>query len=160
MGKSSRKKHPPSRYITRHQGQTAMSAALIDLVEPLRDDAMSLEEYQMLIMIGALAWNVARYPKEERKEHLQEFFNNISGGIKLTFDEIVALGSGDEVKEAPRRDMNFVETIKALIHRKEQLFPDDHRFVAECNVSWKNENFHVTATSGLSKESSSIRTEA
>ncbi len=39
------------------------------------------------------------------------------------------------------------ETDMSKSSRKKQLFPDDRRFVAECNVSWKNESFHVTAAS-------------
>lgn len=41
--------------------------------------------------------------------------------------------------------MNLIQLLKALIHRKERLFPDDRRSVAKAEVLWKNHNFHVTA---------------
>jgi len=152
MGKASRKKQSKPQVATRPPGLPAMSAALIDLVEPLREDDMSLAQYQTLMTIGLFAWNLALYPKAERKGQMQAFFKS-NPGFELSFNEIVALGSDEEVREEPSRGMNLIMAIKALIHRKERLFPDDNRLAVNVEVSWKNEDFHVSAASQLSLDS-------
>lgn len=143
MGKASHKKLKNLR-VAPPPGTQPMSAALIDLVEPLRNDDLSLKAYQVLIMIGSLAWNLSLFPKSERKAQMQAFFN-IEKNYHLSFNEIIALASDEEVTEEPNEGMNLVQTLKALIHRKERLFPDDRRYVAKAEVDWKNDNFHVTA---------------
>lgn len=145
MGKASRKKQPSSRPAHPQPQQASMSGALIDLVAPIYDDLnMSLSQYHALIGFGAVAWTVAQFPKEQRKERLLAFFK-AGSGFELTFDEIVAAGSDKEVTEEPRSNMNVVELIKALIHRKDRLFPEDRRILAEWDVLSENGKYRVTA---------------
>ena len=144
MGKSNRKKQKSFLHPTRSPGLQPLSGALMDLVDPLYFEEMSLKEYQLVIGFAVLAWNVALFSKEERKGQLQAFFKAASD-IHLTFSEIVALGGDKEVTEEPRMDMNVIELIKALIHRKDRLHPQDRRQVVEWDVDIKNDSFHVTA---------------
>jgi len=145
MGKASRKKQPSSRPAHPAPKQASMSGALIDLVAPVYDEQnMSLDEYRAMIGLGAVAWNVAQFPKEERGQQLLAFFK-AGSGFDLSFDEIVAAGSDEEVTEEPRLNMNVVELIKALVHRKDRLFPEDRRILAEWDVLSENGKYRVTA---------------
>jgi hypothetical protein len=147
VGKASRNKSQHFR-VAPSKGLLPMSGALIELVEPLRRDDLTLEEFQVLITLAAFAWNLSLFPKAARKTQMQNFFT-AEQSFPISFHEIMALGSDEEVKEEPRADMNLIQLIKALTHRKERIFPDDWRFVEKADVGWKNDKFHVTAGSQL-----------
>lgn len=147
MGKASRNK-PQHFRVAPSKGQLPMSGALIELVEPLRHEEMALDEFKVLITLAAFAWNLSLFPRAARKTQMQNFFT-AEQSFPISFHEIMALGSDEEVKEEPRADMNLIQLIKALTHRKERIFPDDFRFVENAEVNWKNDNFQVTAASRL-----------
>lgn len=147
MGKASRKKHPRTP-LPKHLEGRPVSAALIDMVAPLYEEDMPIEAYRFLVDFAAVAWNIAQFPKERRQERLRAFFQ-IRGEALLSFNEIVTLSSGAEVTAEPSRGMNLVELVKAFIHRKDRLFPDDPRWLVRWEVSWKNDQFHVSAASSL-----------
>lgn len=149
MGKASRNKSPQFR-VAPSSGLLPMSAALIELVEPLRHDELPLKGYQLLITLGAFAWNLSLFPSAERKTKMQAYFK-IEKDYSLSFNEILALASDEEITEEPNESMNLIQALKALIHRKERLFPEDRRFVENATVDWKHENFHVQAASMLPK---------
>jgi hypothetical protein len=145
MGKASRKKQAaPRRSVPQHP----VSGALIELVSPLQEQGMPLEAYRMLINLGVLAWNVAQFPKAERKERMLAFFKDILE-LSLSFDEIVAVNSAEEVAREPAPDMDTVTLVKSLVSRKDRLFPDDRRFVVEYEVYPKGEEFRVNVVSRL-----------
>ena len=144
MGKASHKKPPSYRRAPPSSKLPPMSGVLMDLVAPLYHEDMPLETYRTLIGYAAIAWTLALFPKEQRKQQLQAFFKAVRG-FKLTFDEIVAAGSDEEVTEEPRPGMNAVELIKALVHRKERLFPGDNRILREWDVFYEKGQYRVIA---------------
>lgn len=144
MGKARRKKQ--SVFQPTPQGYVPMSEALIDLVMPLYHDGLPLDAYRVLIDFAATAWNIAQLPKEQRKDQLLAFLKS-APELGLSFDEIIAAGSDDEVKAEPNTEMNVAELFKSLLHRKDSLFPQDPRIVVEWNVFWENGEYRVVAAS-------------
>jgi hypothetical protein len=146
MGKASRKKQHPSHPPHASSKLPSMSGVLIDLVAPLYDaDNTSLDEYHAMVGMGAVAWNVAQFPKDQRGPQLLAFFR-AGSGFDLSFDEIIAAGSNEEVTAEPYPDMNVVDLIKSLAHRKDQLFPDDRRILMEWDVFAEKGTFRVTTS--------------
>lgn len=141
MVKSNRKQQPPARPAQRKSKPVPISGALIDLVAPLYDEDMPLDACKRMIGFAALAWNLSRFPVEQRSEQLRNFFKDLN----LSFEEIIAAGSNEPVTESPHFGMNLPTLIKALTHRKEQLFPDDHRIVRQYDVLLENGEYRVTA---------------
>jgi len=75
MGKASRKKQ-----LQRQQkqyGGVKLSAALIELCEPFEPENLSTKEFENLIALAAVAWNIAVLPKEERLEKLTAFIETM-----------------------------------------------------------------------------------
>ena len=101
----------------------AMSAALVELIEPYRDEVSSLDGYRTLVTIGAVAWNLALFPEDERQNHFDQAAREI--------------GPGDEMSEM----------VLALSRRKEQRFPDERRMIVSHEVSETATGYHLVAVS-------------
>jgi hypothetical protein len=102
-----------------------LSERLVDLVAPYREDDFTLERHDMLIGAAATAWNLCLLPEAERPEALRQFFR----GAKVR--DVEGMG----------------ELIVALMRRKEQLFPDDHRTIVSWEVSELDDHYHVSVVS-------------
>ena len=46
-----------------------LSAALLELVEPYREDATNQESFASLVQLGVTAWNLSMFQDDERQEH-------------------------------------------------------------------------------------------
>ncbi len=94
-------------------GQEKMSEVLIDFVEPYGDLAETLDDHRMLFELGALAWNMALLPREER--------------------EVLFSGPGGRPKSLPPNEGELF--IKELVHRKERYFGDCLRMIVDVELS-------------------------
>jgi hypothetical protein len=145
MGKASRKKQ-----LQRQQRQTAdvkLSAALIELCEPFEPEYLSATEFEKLIALAAVAWNIAVLPKDERLEKLTAFMEtmpNMKEELETEIDSVLH----DDSKHtdfAPATTM--LHLIGAMIQRKDELFPDDIRLVLNYEVNNRPEGPHLTVSS-------------
>ena len=145
MGKASRKKH-----LQRQQkqyGGVKLSAALIELCEPFEPDILSTKEFENLIALAAVAWNIAVLPKEERLERLTAFIEtmpNMKEELESEIDTVLHDDSKD-TDFAPATTM--LHFIGAMIQRKDELFPNDDRIVVNYNVKDNPEGPYLTVSS-------------
>ena len=145
MGKASRKKH-----LQRQQNQyggSKLSAALIELCEPFEPENLSAKEFEKLIALAAVAWNIAVLPKEERLEKLTAFIEtmpNMKEELKSEIDTVLHDNSKD-TDFAPATTM--LHFIGAMIQRKDELFPNDIRLVLNYNVKDCPEGPHLSVSS-------------
>ena len=145
MGKASRKKQ-----LQRQQkqyGGSKLSAALIELCEPFEPENLSAKEFEKLIALAAVAWNIAVLPKEERLEKLTAFIEtmpNMKEELKSEIDTVLHDNSKD-TDFAPATTM--LHFIGAMIQRKDELFPNDIRLVLNYNVKDCPEGPHLSVSS-------------
>jgi hypothetical protein len=95
-------------------------------MEPYREECEeSREAYRKLVILASAAWNLSLFSPEERQSHW------------------------DRIMEAfPAEDRSYLEVIlQRLVARKEELFPDDRRFVASADVLDEGDHFRVVAAS-------------
>jgi hypothetical protein len=144
MGKASRKKH-----LQRQQkqiGDIKLSAALIELCEPFEPENLTTKEFENLIALAAVAWNIAVLPKEERLEKLTAFVDEIPKmRQELEYEIGSVLDDGSKNTIAPAT--TTLHFIGAMIQRKEELFPNDQRLIMDFNVKDSPEGPHLTVAS-------------
>ncbi len=145
MGKASRKK-----LLQRQQkqfGDIKLSAALIELCEPFEPENLSTNEFEKLIALAAVAWNIAVLPKEERLEKLTAFVEEMPKMREELESEI------DTVLHDDSKDTDFAPAttmlhfIGAMIQRKDEQFPNDNRFILDFNVKDNPEGPYLTVSS-------------
>ena len=145
MGKASRKKQ-----LQRQQkqfGGTKLSAALIELCEPFEPENLSTKEFEKLIALAAVAWNIAVLPKEERLEKLTAFIEtmpNMKEELETEIDMVLYDDSEDTGSAPATTTIHF---IGAMIQRKDELFPNDNRLVLNYCVKDSPEGPHLTVSS-------------
>jgi len=145
MGKASRKKQ-----LQRQQkqyGGVKLSAALIELCEPFEPENLSTKEFENLIALAAVAWNIAVLPKEERLEKLTAFIETMPNMKEELESEIDAVLHDDskDTDFAPATTM--LHFVGAMIQRKDELFPNDNRLVLNYSVKDSSEGPHLTVSS-------------
>ena len=145
MGKASRKKklHRQQKQV----GSIKLSAVLIELCEPFEPQNITTKEFENLIGLAAVAWNIAVLPKEERLEKLTAFVEEMPEmreELEHEVDTVLHDGSKD-TDFAPATTM--LHFIGAMIQRKDELFPDDNRLILEFNVKDSPEGPHLTVSS-------------
>ena len=145
MGKASRKKQ-----LQRQQkqfGGIKLSAALIELCEPFEPENLSTKEFDNLIALAAVAWNIAVLPEEERLEKLTAFVDEMPEMRQELENEI------DTVLRDDSKDTDFAPAttmlhfVGAMIQRKDELFPNDNRLILEFNVKDSPEGPHLSVSS-------------
>jgi hypothetical protein len=145
MGKASRKKH-----LQRQQKQVGgikLSAALIELCEPFEPENLSTKEFENLIALAAVAWNIAVLPKEDRVEKLTEFIDEMPK-MRQELETEMGILSNDESENANLAPATTtLHFIGAMVQRKDELFPNDYRFVMDFNVKDSPEGPHLTVSS-------------
>jgi hypothetical protein len=115
------------------------SAALLELADPLLALAQDREEMHKALGLALLAWNLSLMPVNERMEEMA-----------VVGEKLVPESTEEEpVNRAEFLD-EFRELMAALISRKFQLFPLDHRQLADVQVVDNGSNgCHVTVKSLL-----------
>jgi hypothetical protein len=100
-----------------------MSDIIVELAEPLVKRAMNQEQFQMAIGLAALCWNLSLAPEDERPAMVNDMLR-----------ELVKPGeSTDDVRHI----------MAVLIARKEALFPNDKRLIADHRVSGGPQNANI-----------------
>jgi hypothetical protein len=96
-----------------------LSAALLELIEPYREQAAKGGRITPMVLLGELAWNLTLLQEEERQREIDEIF----------------------AKFFPDADAETVLDLRSILAilmlRKQLLFPDDRRLIlnAEALVS-------------------------
>ena len=145
MGKASRKKQ-----LQRQQkqyGGIKLSAALIELCEPFEPEKLSAKEFENLIALAAVAWNIAVLPKEERLEKLTAFVDEMPEMRQELENEIVTVLHDDPKDADFAPATTTLHFIGAMIQRKDELFPNDDRIIMNFNVEDKPEGPYLTVAS-------------
>lgn len=93
-----------------------LSEVLLEFAEPLTVTARTEEDFRTAVEIAILAWNLSFLPPDERSTFLKQSIPSLSGG-----------------KDA--LPFETEQCIQRLLARKQALFPDDRRFVAEHQLS-------------------------
>lgn len=145
MGKASRKKQ-----LQRQQkqfGGIKLSAALIELCEPFEPESLSAEEFEKLIALAAVAWNIAVLPKDERLEKLTNFMETMPNMKEELETEIDTVLHDDSKSTDFAPATTMLHLIGAMIQRKDELFPYDTRLVLNYDVKDSPEGPHLTVSS-------------
>jgi hypothetical protein len=145
MGKASRKKK-----LQRQQKQCGgikLSAALIELCEPFEPENMSTKEFENLISLAAVAWNIAVLPEEERLERLTAFIDEMPNMRQELENEIDTVLHDDSKEPELAPATTMLHFIGAMIQRKDELFLNDNRFILDFNVKDSPDGPHLTVSS-------------
>ncbi len=141
MGKASRKKHQQRQQ--KPLGGIKLSAALLELCEPFEPEKLSTKEFENLIALAAVAWNIAALPKEDRIEKLTAFIDEMP-----TMRQELEAEMGTYSQDSnPAPAITTIHFIGAMIQRKDELFPEDNRFILDFNVKDSPEGPHLTVSS-------------
>jgi len=148
MGKRRKYKHQPSNELAKFKKELLsefsdgghevtilenvgekMSDVLENFMEPYRQYADSLTEYQRLIATAIIAWNASLVKGKERKKMLEEMISALApDGDKQTRDDFFAI-VGDMIK------------------RKERYFADNRRSIVHFEVRETKKGFHLSVAS-------------
>lgn len=135
MGKASRRKRTRRMAMPPLQGPVVLhnpkvSECLVELIRPYMRDGMSRRDYEALVGLGALAWNLTLLPAEDRERELQS--------------------AGPKLNAGPDRQGELAEVIEALQRRKGLLFPSDNRVVLEWEVQDRGCGHYLVLAASLS----------
>lgn len=108
-------------------GLLKMSEALEKLVASYVHEARTEQEYDALIGLGAMAWNMTMMPPETRKNAIK--------------DAIAMFGQDPE-------NIQFLsERLNVLMQRKEKLFPDEDRVIVSYAIEDLGNQWHLKVMS-------------
>jgi hypothetical protein len=92
-----------------------MSDVIVELAQPLIDQAANPEQFRMAISLASLCWNLSLAPTDEQAAMIN--------------DALPELVKPDESTDDVRQIM------ASLVARKEALFPNDRRLITNYRVS-------------------------
>ena len=124
MSRARRAKTKRTSQHLEHQS-TKLSERLITLIQPYRDDDLTCDTYQKMITVAAAGWNLVLLPAEQTEALLEQTLEAIP-----IIDRTVARG-----------------LILECMRRKQELFPEDRRFVANATVIDEGDSFRVQVAS-------------
>jgi hypothetical protein len=107
-----------------------MSQVLTKLIAPFAHLAPSDEEYEVLLNMAVVAWNLSLLAEEQRPPLIDHF---LAGGLP---------GADSNVTDLAR------ELIDQLIERKQALFPDMRRLIVSYQLTRTGEAYHLKVVSG------------
>ncbi|MEA5464718.1 hypothetical protein [Leptothoe sp. PORK10 BA2] len=119
------------------QGEVKMSEVLEDFAEPYLPETNSLERRRMVFDMAIVAWNLAIMPEHQRQPALDKLFNDLMKGNK---------------KEILKRDLN--DLIEEMVERKLELFPNNRRYILDCQLENIGDQFHLSVASTLAPSGS------
>lgn len=111
MRRASRRKQYAER-ANGTRGNDKLSERLVDLAEPFRKSPMSRPEYEILVKLASAAWNLSTFPIADRESALSHALRELP----------------------PHEQTSARDLVWNLLRRKEGLFPEDHRFIANVRV--------------------------
>lgn len=102
-----------------------MSEALKEFIEPYRKLVSTEEAYRKLLVTAIIAWNMALFPLEERKAHLEKIL--------------------EAVPEEVRADGKAI--ISELMERKERYFSKYKRMIIDYEITAAGKDYHLVVIS-------------
>ena len=112
VGKASRRVRDRKRQSRSAGTMAKLSACLIELMEPYRQEYEDPESYGKLVLLASAAWNLSLFSANERTQTLARILQGLPAGDRL-------------LAEA---------AITELLLRKDQRFPNDRRLIASTEV--------------------------
>jgi hypothetical protein len=136
-----------------------MSGVILEFLEPYRQFARDEDAFAKLVALGVVAWNVALVPAAEREQALEEFAVAAFGEGRPSIVARVAawvrarmgrVGPGGG--ETGTRDQRALKaTIRGMVERKLEEFPDNHRFIVDYRVAGDGEQAQLFVVSTLER---------
>jgi len=106
-----------------------LSKVLERFVEPYQYLSTTMAEYEKLITVAQLAWNVSLLPAKERAQVLSDAFK-------------ASMPFADE-----KATEEFQATINVLLERKMRYFSDDRRFIVSFELKETEKGHHLSVAS-------------
>lgn len=107
-----------------------MSEVILELADELLEMANTKKQYESVIMITVLAWNLATLESQTQSQEALESFLN-----KNVHDE--------------QHKKDTLEIITALIKKKNLLFPYINRIIVDFQLVGNKKNFHLNVISTI-----------
>jgi hypothetical protein len=111
-----------------------MSEVILDFAESLLEMTENEDQEEQAISIAILIWNLSLTPEKTRKKHVKEL--------------AAAMVDPDEHPEIAAENM---ETIQALIKRKERIYPDISRAIVSHDMVRTPDGIHLNVASTLER---------
>lgn len=117
-------------YRRTRPGEEKMSNVLLDFMSPYLKSATDRESFERLIIIGIAAWNSAIQPEPAINDVIKEFAKKMSIIDRFYFRRF----------------------LKVLVKRKNQLYPENKRFIVSYQVIETGSGWHVSVISTLTED--------
>src|SRR5262249_30290657 len=133
-----------------------MSAVILEFVEPYRNQAQSDSEFEKLIALSIVAWNMSLLPEGRRENALEDFAREMFSRkrclpIKI-IDWILTLlrlkrkvDRGYHLLEVT----SFKEIVNEMIDRKLNRFSQNRRFILRYHVEFTENDMQLFVVSTL-----------
>lgn len=156
MGKASRKKHQQRLQKSTQQkyGGVKLSDAIDHLCEPYDADDLGFEGFRNLVGLAVTAWNIALATDvDTRVQKIHDALENVlpdeSGHWGQNASNVL---SAPEIGHAEPPDSVIMATILAdLIHRKDELYPNDERVIVDFELNPAARGYHLKIKSLIPK---------
>jgi len=110
--------------VERPEGMVKLSDAISEIIKPFEEFADSFEARKKLVTMACLAWNIELSPRPSRIWDINRALKNLS-------------------KMSPQDEQGFKAIINELINRKELLYPNDERLIADYELTESKKDFHL-----------------
>jgi hypothetical protein len=133
-----------------------MSEVLRKFIEPYVELTHDDDSLEWLIAVGAMAWNLALLPEEEREKTLDEIAREIfrkKWRSRLSNWLLNAIGSDHGVKDEPEPEeaQEFKVFMLGLVHRKLRYFGRNRRYILNFTAKVYEDGIDLTVMSTLEK---------
>jgi len=132
MGKASRNKKLKKQRTDalRDYDNIKLSDALLILCEPYEIPDMSKEDYEKILSLSAISWNVASFPENLREQKMMEMIHFIPELKGLQKDEIIALMKNSN-SDDPNNTVIMLQILFGMLNKRIELYPNDDRIVMD-----------------------------
>lgn len=132
MGKASRNKKLKRQQtaVLKHYDNVKLSEALLILCEPYEIPDMSKEDYEKIISVSAIAWNIASFPENIREQKMLEMMHLIPELEGLQKEEIITLMQ-DSTPNEPSDTVVMLQILFGMLNKRIELYPNDDRVIMD-----------------------------
>jgi hypothetical protein len=107
-----------------------LSTVILEFARPLRDRFPDDRDFEVVVELAIICWNLALFPEAEQKQELQSLLKEMAKGPADLAGEIQTW-------------------VKTLVDRKKALFGRDRRMVVSHTIVQEGDNRHVYVASTL-----------
>jgi hypothetical protein len=149
MGKASRRKKLQRQQAAslEQYGGVKLSDELIEVCEPFDYDDISFEEYEKLISMAVVAWNISIQAKEKRAEELLRFIDQMPGLKEELETDLNNFMNNSELQDELPTSIVVMQILRALIQRKDELYPNDDRVIMDFKLTETPTERHLSISS-------------